>query len=388
MSKSRIIILSVASILIAALAAEAVLRVSEPESDTDPLPVRAILKAQSSIRHAPYVPEPDLGAVLMPSGQFRVDTPEYSYTLRTDHAGFPNLEPWPASLDVAVLGNSLITGAGVGHEGQFTTLLQHKLGDRTVLNFGVHGGGTGHELRAYRKYAAPLRPKVVIATLWLTWEIDNTLKFDDWLDDDPRPDFTEYRLSYNEEHAIDAKAASARADTVRGSFREFVNRSRVLRALLQGIKSLRGIREPVEQVVLADGDVLYLSARDQQRLMRGWHRPGTPDIRRTFFEPLEQLQSEVESNGGRFFVVLFPSKEELFAAGALPEILEPVREARTELAARRIPTIDLYPVLQKAGTARPVFFRTDMHLNARGHRIVADVLAQSIARKGVFTPAP
>ncbi len=388
MRKSRIFFLSLALLAMAAIAAEVMLRTAEPDSEADQLPVLARLKAQSSIRHAPYVPEPDLGAVLMPSGQFRVDTPEYSYTLRTDHAGFPNLEPWPASLDVAVLGNSLITGAGVGHEGQFTTLLQQALGNKTVLNFGVHGAGTRHQLLAYRKYAAPLRPRLVIATLWLTWEIDNTLKFEDWLDDNPRPDFTTYRLSYKQEHAVDETSAPTRAESLRGSLRELANRSRLLRAVLQRIKSLRGTREPIERVVLAEGGVMYLSARDEQRLMTGWRRPGTPDIRNIFFEPLEQLQAEVESNGGQFLVVLFPSKEELFAAEVFPEILEPVRQARIELAARHIPTLDLYPVLQNAGISQPVFFLIDMHPNARGHRIVADALAQWIAQKGVFRPVP
>jgi lysophospholipase L1-like esterase len=388
MSKSRIVALSLALLLTAALAGEFMLRAAEPEIETEQMPVRARLKAQSSIRHAPYVPEPDLGAVQAPSGLFRVETPEYSYTLHTDHAGFTNLDPWPVSLDVAVLGNSLITGAGVGYEGQFTTLLQRELGGRTVLNFGVHGGGTGHQLRAYRKYAAPLRPRVVFATLWLTWEIDNTLKFDDWLDDDPRPDFTDYRLTYNQEAAPEEKDAAGQAEPRRGSLRDVVKRSRLLRVVLQGIKSLRGIREPIEQIVLPDGTVLFLSARDQERLMRGWRRPGTPEIRTIFFEPLEQLQAEVESNGGRFFVVLFPSKEEQYAADAFPELLEPVRQARIELAARNIPTIDLYPVLQKAAADRPVFFLTDMHLNARGHRIVADALARSIAETGDLAPAP
>src|SRR6185369_11708783 len=72
-----------------------------------------------------YAPDPELGATLAPSRRDRVQTLDFTYTLQTDHAGFPNPEPWPGQVDVAVLGDSLLDGPGVGMEGQFTTLLQH-----------------------------------------------------------------------------------------------------------------------------------------------------------------------------------------------------------------------------------------------------------------------
>jgi hypothetical protein len=111
-------------------------------------------------RSGPQPGEDPRAALLAPLLDVRVDTLDYSYTLRTDHAGFPNRDPWPAQVDVAVLGNSLITGAGVGYEGQFTTLLQRESGSPAVLNFGIPGGGTAHQLLAYRKFVAPLQPKV------------------------------------------------------------------------------------------------------------------------------------------------------------------------------------------------------------------------------------
>lgn len=380
MRKIKAIGLTGAVLLATAVIAEALLRIAGPEPGEDPRTIRRMLKIQEDVRHAPFVPDTDLGALLAPSRRFHVQTPDYSYTLQTDHAGFPNRDPWPAQVDVAVLGNSLITGAGVGYEGQFTTLLQHDLGRRTVLNFGIPGGGTDHQLRAYQKFAAPLRPKYVVSLLWLTWEIDNSLKFRDWLDEIPLPDYTEYRLSYG---ATDLKAAVPESGNVRtrlDTLRAVIDKSRLLRQLHQWSKRLRGIRDPVEQVVLANGDVQYLSARDASRLMRGWDRSAMPDIRRIFYEPLEQLQAEVEAAGGKFLVVLVPSKEELYAAEAFPEVLGPVRQARTDLAARQIPTLDLYPVLGRSGVSRSVFYRTDIHLNAIGNRVVSGALASWIAR--------
>ena len=70
-----------------------------------------------------------------------------------------------------MLGNSLLGGAGVGRDGQFTTLLARRLDGRKVLNLSLPGGGTEHDLLTYRRYAAPLQPKLVLALVWAVWEI-------------------------------------------------------------------------------------------------------------------------------------------------------------------------------------------------------------------------
>ena len=53
----------------------------------------------------------------------------------------------PGQAEVAVLGNSLLGGAGVGRDGQFTTLLARRLAGRKVLNLSLPGGGTEHQPR-------------------------------------------------------------------------------------------------------------------------------------------------------------------------------------------------------------------------------------------------
>ncbi|MEX2150324.1 MAG: SGNH/GDSL hydrolase family protein [Steroidobacteraceae bacterium] len=378
MRKPRLLFVFLA-LLTAALTAEAFLRISDPRPLEDPRSIPTQLETQERIRHGTFAPESDLGALLAPLQHVRVETPEFSYKLRTDHAGFPNLDPWPEQLDVAVMGNSLITGAGVGYEGQFTTLMQKAPGSPTVLNFGIPGGGTAHQLGAYRKFVAPLQPRIVVATLWITWEIDNSLKFHDWLDDDPRPtDFTSYRLTYRVTEPKSTEAGSTGSASWREDLRNLIRKSRVLDGLHGWSKSLRGIREPVEQVALDSGEILNVSARDQKRLLRGWERPVMPDIRQVFFEPLEQLRSEVEAQGGRFLVVLFPCKEELYGATVFPELLVPVEQARAELEARGIPTLDLYPVFARSAYSQAAFHKNDMHMNARGHEMTAQALVTAL----------
>src|SRR5262245_9489059 len=78
----------------------------------------------------------------------------------------------------------------------FTTLLQHRLGARTVMNLGLPGAGTEHEYLAYRRYVGALKPGLVIAIVCVAWDIDNTLHFERWRTEKPDGDFTRYRMTY------------------------------------------------------------------------------------------------------------------------------------------------------------------------------------------------
>ena len=379
MNIPRILSITLAGLLAIAVAGEIWLRLEPRVMTGSSSYIERQLRLQSEAWHARYEPEPDLGAVLAPGRGERVQTPDYSYTLQTDHAGFTNRDPWPGRIEVAVLGNSLIMGAGVGYEGQFTTLLQRDLGN-PVLNLGVHGGGTGHQLRLYLKFARPLRPRVVIAALWPTWEIENSLKFERWLEQDPRPDFTAFRYSYRAGLPESAAAAPEEPSAWRRTLGWLSSRSALLRWLRRSDNGPRLPADPVERARTERGEIVYLSVRDQARLLAGWNRAEMPELRERFFAPLAMLRDEVEADGGRFLVVLFPSKEELYAAAAIPGLLQPVQIAREELTQRKLPFLDLYPQFQQTARSRAAFFPRDMHLNAEGHQLVARILADEIRR--------
>ena len=136
---------------------------------------------------------------------------------------------------------------------------------------------------------------------------------------------------------------------------------------------------------MPNGDVVFLSAREEMRLARGTDRPGRPNIRETFFGPLERLRAEVAEDGGRFVIVLVPSKEELYGAEALPEVLRTVQEMKAELASRQLPVLDLYPAFRRLGRDRSPFYRADMHLNEFGNQIVADAIGRWIVDEKIFT---
>ena len=336
-----------------------------------------------------YAPDAELGALLAPSRHDAVLTLDFSYTLQTDHAGFPNPEPWPDRIDVAVLGNSLLIGPGIGMAGQFTSLLEQLLSGPSVLNLGLPGGGTEHELLTYRRYVKPLHPALVVAALWVVWDIDNSAEFEHWQrEQKPDPDYTHYRYTFNQSHPTGTPVAPSAFERVWHLVTNQLARSHLLKAGYRGLKTMLGRQQIRERVEFPNGESILLSVRDQQRLALGMDRPDLPEIREVFFRPLERLKAEVEAENGRFLVVLVPSKEELYGAEAFPAILRPIQEVRAGLEARGLPVLDLYQTFRRQGEERPPFYRADMHLNAFGNQLVADALAQWIADQNIFTKSP
>jgi hypothetical protein len=367
-----------AAVLLLGIAGEVLLRVVPgfAPAGPDSSEIAQRIKTQSMLGRMVYAPHPELGALIAPSLDHAIETIDFTYRLRTDHAGFPNPEPWPDRVELAVLGDSLLVGPGVGIEGQFTSLLQQRLNGRTVLNFGLPGAGTEHAYLAYRTYVEPLRPELVIAVVGVAWDIDNTLHFARWRTELPESDFTEYRFSYGETHLT-------RWDIMKRR----LTKSRLLRAGYGSIKPLFNGTPLLEQVTFANGDTIFLSARAQRRLAQGMDRPGVPNLRDIFFGPLDQLRTGVGAAGGRFVVALLPSKEELYGAEAFPAVRRPVEDVKAELEARQFPILDLYPALREVGLEKPPYYRTDIHLNELGNRIVADAIAGWIEAEKIFPPA-
>jgi hypothetical protein len=371
------------AVLLLGIAGEVALRLYPGLGDP-----QTVIRMQVERGAAVYVPDPELGARLAPSQHAVVDTIDYTYTLQTDHAGFPNPEPWPSRIDIALLGDSLLTGPGLGPDGKLTTLLEQDLGGQSVLLFALPGAGTEHEYVMYRRYAEPLQPKVVVALLWVTWDIDNSLHFDRWLSENRAdPDFTHYRFNFRATHQNGPQVVPTGLDRVARFLHRQLGKSQLLQAGYKDLESLLHRQSGRDRFVFPNGDTIFLSLRDQERLAQGIDRPDVADMREILFRPLEQLKTEVERRGGRFVILLMPSKEELYGADDFPAILRPVQEVRAGLEARGLPVLDLYPVFRERGRERAPFYRADPHPNAFGTQIIADALAKWITDQDVF-PAP
>lgn len=356
-----------------AVPAEALLR-----ANPDLCPPQQQLKlAEAAALHS-FVDDPDLGARPVPLLHDVVRTLDFTYAVTLDSLGFPNPMPWPTQPDVAVLGNSLIVGPGVGIGGQFTTLLGRALGGRAVLNLGLPGGSPQQQLRIYSKHGRPLRPKVAIATLWVASDIDNTVQFEHWLDEGSPPDFTAYRRRFGTTHG---------SFSLLGSVRDVLSESYLLRAMFHVAGGLARPEGLEERVRFPDGETVFLSVRVQRRLARGAARAGF-DLQSDLVAPLQQLRAAADSDGTRFVVVLLPSKEETYGADSFPAVLTTVRDVRAGLDAANLPVLDLYDVFRERARGRSAFYKRDIHFNAFGNALVARAIEQWMASAGVTARAP
>ncbi len=331
-------------------------------------PPQQQLKLAENAGFGGFVDDPDLGARPTPLSHETVRTPDYEYQLRLDSLGFPNPQPWPSRPDAAVLGNSLITGPGVGLDGQFTTLLGRRDGlvERSILNLGLPGGAPEQEARIYARYLRALHPKVVVATLWVASDIDNAVQFKHWLAEGSRADFTSYRETFGTTHE-GSRAVNA--------VRDFLSRSYLLRAIFYEVTALTQDDGIPGRFEFSDGRSLFLSVRAQRRLAAGAGRPGF-DLAADFIGPLVRLRAAADSDGASLIVVLLPSKEETYAADAFPAVLATVEEVRAGLRAAGLPVLDLYEVFHHEGRSRPLFYKRDIHFNADGNALVAGAIGR------------
>jgi hypothetical protein len=344
-----------------------------------PSEVEQLLKRPGGADSLEFVRDSELGNRARPSWRDTVRTPDFTYVVALDTAGFPNREPWPNPADLAVLGNSLVVGQGVGIERGFSTLAARRLGTDRVVNFGVGGASPEHQLRIYRRYVAPLHPKVVLAVVWVASDVTNAFNFERWLASGQGQNFLIYRTSG--QARPDGGAAAKAGGSIRSS-------SRVLRLVsILGAAAKRRWRALPERVAVGPGDTLYLSRKTEEALAEGLRREGLPRLDRVFFGPLDTLRQAVEADHGRLFVVLIPSKEELYAARDYPQVLRAVRAVRAGLDSLHIPTIDLDRPMQEGMANGVEFFSRDIHFSVYGNQVVAVALADSLTARGVsFRP--
>jgi hypothetical protein len=306
-----------------------------------------------------FVPDAELGFVLPPHQQERVDNTEYTYVRETDAYGFPNRQPWPERADIVFLGDSLITGQGVGIDGQFTTLVQRMLPQQRVVNLGMPAAGPERQYRIYRAFGADLRPRWVVTCWYLSSDLSNDVAFHAWLHDQAGMDYDRFRLTYK-------RRMDARPRFHPGRIPE---RS-ALYAL--GRELVQGWRQEASDVrhrwrFADDTEILF----DYDELAFGMETVAADDLRveRTFTS-LKRLQTAAQQHQAEVLVMLIPSKEELFGIDADAQNANAVARVRHRLQAARIPTLDVYAALR--GAARAPYFRRDIHLNHYGNRLVAE----------------
>lgn len=341
-----------------------------------------------------WVHDDELGFLERPFRNDEIVTLDFSYVRKTDEHGFANREEWPDDVDIVFLGDSLLSGVGVGIEGQLTTLVSEQLSGASVINLALPGSSPEHLYGIYERFGAKLSPELVIACLYVASDVDNAKHFDAWNKIGRQWPYEEFRASHYVESlprirsnqgatpVNEAHGQASRDETgLRAWVKSFVNASVLGSEILYISEPYRKGR--IHAVDWSDGSKIYLYRRFQNRLEDGLGSD-YPSIGQIFFEPLDRLRGAVESSGASFVVALIPSKEEIFAHPDESGNLRLVEEVREKLDELDIRTLDLYPAIRQAARSTAPYYPHDIHLNEAGNEATAREIAGWIEKSGLL----
>ena len=308
----------------------------------------AIVAAES----ATPIPDPEIGFLPRPGPD-------------KDSKGFPNSDPWPDQAAIVFLGDSLVVGPGVQLPGKFTSLIGDQLPGQPVVNLAVNAAGIERQTLIFRRFGAALRPRIVVACVYLVTDFANDLRFRSWVQEGQGQDFYTYRIPGD-----------------RGAYVSPLERVRTLQwgPLLEqswlfvkgrelAIRWTKGDDALVERYRRPDGaeSLMYLGN------IAFANTPAAPDDPRieALLMSLAKLQALVTESDARLLVALIPSIEELVRADPDAEQRNVVARTRDRLTRAGYSLLDLYPPLRAAGRTQTPYFVNGGHLNAYGHQIVA-----------------
>lgn len=321
-----------------------------------------------------YLPDPELlylprpgdrrtgtGARSDITASFHVPDPEtYDYDVSYDDRGFRN-PTTPSRADVSVVGDSFVVNHFVPAGELLTAVLARSL-DATVDNLGHAGYGPQQELAVVRRYALPIRPRVVV---WIFFEGNDLGNI--------------------------------------YAYRAFVSDFTAARAARHGFAARSFTRNAMEQLMYLAGNprpsavprsAWWTSAGRKERLYFLYTSGRLSEQAQAALRDLESILAEAatlsDRAGARFVLAFAPDK---FRACRRSLTFEPDAETaqwtvndlpeRIAVMAARLPGrvtyLDLTPALAaRCDAGQLPYFREDSHWNAVGNRIVAEELARTL----------
>jgi lysophospholipase L1-like esterase len=362
--------LVVASIALFALAAEAFLRVF-PRYVGEELTLRmhwgqtAVMGEGGS--EAAKIDDPEIGFLYRPHLATRIGREGgFSFPFTTDEKGFRNPGPPVERAEIVVLGDSMAFGYGVGDDEGWVALLDRAVPQGRVVNLGLIGAAPQQYQRVYARFGRPLRPRLVIFTLFSGNDAADAEHFKLW-DEAPRQvTFGEFKAGGGELHPQPTW------------WRRLINESYVLLALRSIRRSLRTsyqghthVFPDGQRVQLAPSVYLSVAERTQ---------PGSPGFEAAM-QALLATRDVAWADGADFLVVMIPAKEEVYLpllGRPGPDLVAPYKAA---LAAEGVWQLDTTPALQARALDAPVYFEVDGHPNALGYTIIAEAVLRAMRER-------
>jgi hypothetical protein len=329
-----------------------------------------------------YIPKPARGYALAPNftaplggAEFQTHISTNSYGLRERELGPKS----PGSFRILVLGDSFAFGQGVDAESTFPRLLETELlavrpeVEWQTVNAGTPGYGTDQELALLEEVGWAYEPDLVIVAFFVGNDID-----DNSIGGMSRRSvrsgylYDEYRAH---QKAIQSPVVGPITSYLALHSRLYV----LLRSVFDTVQWARGVRVPVPPEHL---DPLQTSP--PTRFVNGLALTETL---------LVEMADQAAQHQAGFVVVLIPSAvqvdselwEKTLTLYGLSvsdyELQRPSQWAGRFSQRTGVRILDLLPALQTAGESVPLYFETDTHWNANGHKVAAKEIGRYLTEE-------
>ena len=289
-------------------------------------------------------------------------------------AGYRDTEP-EAPPYAVVLGDSFGFGVGVTQEENWVTLLEQRL-EMPIVNLSQVGASSFHEARIYERDGRSYQPAVV---LWLFFQNDlkENLRFAQW-------------LYPNRDIQTAGRVPSSFCHTF--LHRHLDQVSVTYEWLLYVLRDCQHVGQTAtptyedESLALTfclDHDICDLGVQAQM-LADGW----------AWTEPVIRAGLEaIEAEGSTAVFVIVPSKEQVYepqyrsvhslpAAYDIDRLTDPLRQLCRQ---EKLHCLDLTEPMREAATnGRQLYFPVDIHWNAAGNQVVAEIVNQYLHQEGLL----
>lgn len=247
-----------------------------------------------------------------------------------------------------VVGDSFPMGLAVSPDETFPKQLQALVPDRQVYNMGVQGYGPDQELISFERFGVPLAPDVIIVSLYPANDLGDLNK-NGLLRVDP----------------LTGSPVAIRPNIVERAIPP-LRLQMALRLIATGHFLAPSSEEQLSQALFNDKDLVALGDEDA--------RAGARDLLGSILRRFTELAAQMHA---RLFVLVIPAYSEIQGEGRAGGRLSVENEVLDEAAAQGVRVIDPYEAFV-AWSGEPLFLDSDRHLSARGHLLVAQLLAQAV----------
>lgn len=250
--------------------------------------------------------------------------------------------------DWLFIGDSFTQGAQVNYADLFSTQLYKDFPDKVIINAGISGAGLYDELNYFKDKGKLLKPKCVFLQIGV---------FNDFFNVKERKStYQDYLMAYSDLYRYFAYNVFSTDTLPLGRWTEPFFPSK---------------QENI------DYNILYKETSKTKQA----------DIT-AFKVCIKQWKTEVEKNGGKLFLLLLPSKEQV-SIKLLNEVMHRYNISSSELdmnapnklfvstaKALKLDYLDLTQTFRESSSFP--FFYQDEHLNAYGHKLIANALSKRL----------